>query len=153
MPTSKTVNNMEADAKWKLWYQDLFDRECPRQVQKSGVGLFNGVMELWKRHLFETINAKGQKGFSRFNIWWEQENKSIEVVGDIKGAFILRQWLSDNTSRTPEGNKILLERIVIAHLGLLKRGESSEKILAAANSFDNFTDFNKHLLSLEESIN
>ena len=51
-------------AAWELWYQDLFDRECPRQVEVRGQGLVQGLAELWARHLFETVQVDGQKGLS-----------------------------------------------------------------------------------------
>ena len=73
------ITDPAPDAEWEVWYQDLFDRECPRQVEVSGRGLAAGLSELWARHLFETVGVDGQKGFSRFNLWWKQPKKSVMV--------------------------------------------------------------------------
>ena len=53
---------------WQVWYQDTFDRETPRWVEAAGEGLENGLCELWRRHISETILADGGKGFTRFNL-------------------------------------------------------------------------------------
>ena len=34
------------EAEWKIWFQDNFDLECPRQVDLAGRGLVKGLMEL-----------------------------------------------------------------------------------------------------------
>lgn len=47
----------------------------PRQVDLAGHGLVKGSIELWARHLFETVQLDGQQGFSRFNLWWKQKGR------------------------------------------------------------------------------
>lgn len=81
------------EAEWEVWYQDTFDRECPRQIEIAGLGLVNGLIELWARHLYETVQANGQKGFSRFNLWWKQKGQSIQVIGEWEGLIQLREWI------------------------------------------------------------
>ena len=140
---------METDAEWEVWYQDTFDRECPRQVEIFGQGLVEGLIELWTRQLFETVQANGQKNFSRFNLWWKQEGESIEVVGEWEGMVRLRGWIYDDKQPRNKGCKDLLKRIVIAHKNHILNGETSEKILAAAKASENRQEFEEYLLSLQ----
>ena len=89
-----------SEAEWEVWYQDTFDRECPRQVEVAGRGLVEGLIQLWARHLFETVQADGQRGFSRFNLWWKQERRSVVVVGEWEGEVTFNP-----VEKHPEGMK------------------------------------------------
>lgn len=128
-------------AEWEVWYQDIFDRECPRQIEVAGRGLAAGLTELWARHLSETVQANGQKGFSRFNLWWKQEKKSVEVAGAWVGMVRLREWGS--------GDKELLMRIAALHGCLILAGQTSEGILAAAEASERREEFERRLLRME----
>ena len=139
-----------SQANWKVWYRDAFDRECPRSVEIAGQGLVQGLMELWARHLFETVGASGQKGFSRFNLWWEQPGQSIEVVGDWAGQIRLRKWVfgDKRTARkgyVRDGDKKLLARIAEVHSKLILAGQTSEAILTAASVAASYKDFEARL--------
>jgi hypothetical protein len=136
---------------WKVWYRDTFDHECPRRVEIAGQDLVKGLTELWARHLFETVQASGQKGFSHFNLWWEQREQSIEIVGDWEGQIRLRKWVfgDKQTARhgyVRAGDKKLLARIAEAHSKLLLAGQSSEAILTAARAASSRKDFEARLL-------
>ena len=80
-------------AQWQIWYQDTFDRETPRKVEVEGQGLVDGLVELWSRHLKETVTASGGSGFSRFNLWWKQEATSIVIEGSQEGMVRVRSWI------------------------------------------------------------
>ena len=149
-------SNPEAEATWKLWYQDMFDRECPRKVEVHGQGLVQGLAELWARHLFETVQADGQKGFSRFNLWWQQKNESIEITGAWEGMVRLRQWVFDSQRTASrgyldDGDRELLMEIALAHSYLIMAGQSSEPILSAALNFTRREVFQEELLNLIQS--
>jgi hypothetical protein len=142
-----------AGATWELWYQDLFDRECPRKVEISGQGLVQGLAELWARHLFETVQADGQKGFSRFNLWWQQKQKSIEIRGAWQGMVRLRGWVFGSQRTTTrgylgDGDQALLMEIALAHSYLVLAGQSSEAILTAAQNLTRREVFQEQLLNL-----
>jgi hypothetical protein len=131
--------NPAADAAWELWYQDLFDQECPRKIEMSGQGLVPGLAKLWALHLFETVQADGQKGFSHFNLWWRQKQKSIEINGAWDGMVRLRNWVFGNKRTASrgyldDGDRELLMGIALAHSCLIMAGQSSEAILAAAQN-------------------
>jgi len=143
------MKTLETDAEWEVWYQDTFDRECPRQVEVFGQGLVEGLIELWTRHLFETVRANGQKNFSRFNLWWKQESKSIEIMGEWAGAVRLRGWVYGDKRQRNKGNQGLLNRIASVHKNQILNGETSEKILAAVNESETREDFEGWLLSLQ----
>lgn len=145
MGSLEELKSLATDAEWEVWYQDTFDRECPRQVVIFGQGLVEGLIELWSRHLYETVQANGQKNFSRFNLWWKQENKSIEVVGEWEGVVRLRGWVYEDKRQTNKEDTDLLKRITIAHKNQILNGETSEKILAAAKALENREEFEQWL--------
>ena len=58
-----------ARAHWTLWMEDRFDSESPRQVEKEGTGLYDGLMALWITHMREGVSPNGQATFSKFNLW------------------------------------------------------------------------------------
>lgn len=140
------------EAEWDLWYQDNFDYECPRQIEMSGVGLANGLTELWTRHLRETVQPDGQRGFSRFNVWWRQERRSIEIVGDWSGAVRLRTWVLGKNARIfkryGKAKYRLLMRVAITHGYLLLAGQTSMPILEAAKTAGGRQDFEQQLVNL-----
>jgi hypothetical protein len=143
----------EADAAWEVWYQDLFDREFPRKMEVSGQGLVPGLAELWARHLFETVQADGQTGFSHFNLWWRQKQKSIEITGAWDGMVQLRNWVfgnkhTANQGYLGEGNQALLREVALVHLGLIMVGKGSEPILKAAQNCTRREVFQEELKNL-----
>ncbi len=151
----KDIIDLAPEAEWQVWYQDTFDRECPRQVEVAGQGLVQGLIELWARHLFETVQASGQKGFSRFNLWWEQKGQSIEVVGEWEGATRLRAWVFGEKQRSykgyvQEGNEELLLKVATTHASLTLADQTSEAILSTAKTSVSRKDFETRLLDLEK---
>jgi hypothetical protein len=150
----KWLVDSDPEAEWELWYQDTFDRECPRQVQAAGKGLAAGIMQLWTRHLFETVRGDGGKGFSRFNLWWMQQSRSIEIFCEWGGMVRTRKWVfgdQQQKDKEPVGeeNQALLARIAATHGCLILAGQTSEAILAAATDSINREDFEGRLLKLE----
>lgn len=142
------------EAAWEIWYQDTFDLECPRQVDVAGVGLVNGLIELWARHLFETVQVDGQEGFSRFNLWWKQKGRSIKVVGEWGGLTRLRGWIFWDKRQTyegyvQEGDQGLLRKVAAAHASLVLAGQTSEAILVAAKMSTDRKDFETRLSNLQ----
>jgi hypothetical protein len=142
-----------SEAEWEVWYQDTFDRECPRQVEVAGRGLVEGLIQLWARHLFETVQADGQRGFSRFNLWWKQERRSVVVVGEWEGQARLRRWVYGDERWTregyiDEGDRDLLGQVASSHARRLLVGESSDAILEVAKASATRDDFVEHLLNL-----
>jgi hypothetical protein len=133
----------------------MFDRECPRKVEVRGQGLVQGLVELWARHLFETVQVDGQKGFSRFNLWWQQPQKSIEIKGDRQGMVRLRRWVFGNKRTAShgyldDGDRELLMEIALAHSYLVMAGQSSEAILEAAQDCTRREDFQDQLIILTQ---
>ena len=149
MGSIEKMKSLETDAEWEIWYQDTFDRECPRQVEIIGQGLVEGLIGLWTRHLYETVQANGQRGFSRFNLWWKQESKSIEVVGEWEGVVRLRGWVYEDKQQKNKRHTALLKRIAIAHKDQILNGQTSEKILATAKAIETREKFEEWLLSLQ----
>lgn len=146
--------DLAPEAEWEIWYQDTFDRECPRQVEIAGIGLLKGLIELWARHLFETVQVDGQRGFSRFNLWWKQKGRSIEVVGEWVGLTRLREWVFGDKQQAhkgcvQEGDDELLVKVAMTHSNLALVGQTSEAILVAARTSVSREDFEARLLNLK----
>lgn len=139
------------EAEWEVWYRDTFDRECPPSVDVSGRGLAKGLMELWARHLFETVRPGGRRGFSRFHLRWE--GNWTEIDGGWEGATRLREWVfgAKQHSRkgyVGEGDARLLEKIAITHANLISANQTCEQILAAAGAARDRQDFEIRLSDL-----
>ena len=138
-----------AQMRWQLWYRDTFDRECPPQVDAQGQGLLNGLVELWARHLFETVRLRGGLGFSRFHLQWAPDGRA-EIVGDLEGAQRLRKWVFGDQEHTRKGyvdaaDQRLLKRVATTHRHLLEAGQTSAPILALARSAESRQSFVKAL--------
>jgi len=141
------AEDLPSTAEWEIWHQDTFDPDSPRQVEAAGQGLLAGLVQLWARHLFETVQADGRKGFSRFNLWWKQETRSVEIVGDWEGQVRLRQWVYGDKPSTDRktGDQALLQWIAATHQQRILRGETSAEILTLAKAAGNRQDFEQHL--------
>lgn len=159
----ENFDHMDADiellpeAVWEIWYQDTFDRESPRRVDLSGRGLVNGLVELWARHLFETVQPDGRQGFSRFNLWWKQKERSLEITGDRVGQSRLRGWVFGSKQHTDRGyveagDERLLRALARAHCQLALAGGTSEAILTAAARSIRWEDFEAQLPHLAGGV-
>ena len=134
------------EAEWEVWCEDTFDLTEPRRVETAGQGLAAGLAELWERHLFETVQPEGAKGFLRFNLWWKQAARSIEVVGDWGGMIKLRWWVFGARRWAVKGGLLgaesrgLLMSLGAVHSCLSVAGETSaamlEEVVASAGLVD-----------------
>jgi hypothetical protein len=123
----------------------------------EGQGLVTGLVELWARHLFETVGVDGGRGFSRFNLWWKQAAKSIMVIGPWDGMVQLRRWVFGDKLRAingyiVDGDKDLLMRLARIHAYLVLAEQSSEKILETAACCVSRGDFERQLKRLEKGV-
>lgn len=139
------------DAEWQVWYEDTFDRECPRRVDVSGRGLARGLAELWARHLCETVTAQGSRGFSRFNLWWT--GGGIEIAGSWEGATRLRKWVFGAKGHIRSGyvagaDAALLSQLAVTHAHLTLAGQSCAPILEAAAEAADRQDLQRWLADL-----
>ena len=146
-----TLTDPAPDAEWQVWYQDTFDRECPRQVEVSGRGLVRGLTALWERHLAETVRPDGSEGFSRFNLW--SAGTSVKISGDRAGALRLRGWVLGRRGRTRRsrisiGGGRLLRQVAMVHAHLVRAGKDSAPILALAASAADRRAFETQLMAL-----
>jgi hypothetical protein len=133
MTEEMTPTDPAPSARWQLWYEDRFDRETPRRIEQSGVGLLAGLMALWRHHLRDTVKQNGQLGFSRFNLWWQDERRSLAIEGDREGQRRLRDWTyGDGDTATPPGTAALLAAVALTQAHLHLAGQTAAPILEAA---------------------
>lgn len=151
---NSTVSDPAPDVKWQVWYEDTFDRDCPRRVEASGRGLAQGLTELWARYLRETVQANSSRGFARFNLWWA--SRSIQIDGDWQGAVRLRRWVfaEVHTHRgyVESGDTRLLFQIAAAHARLVLDGQSSKPILSTAAAAADRQDFEQWLIERSQQV-
>jgi hypothetical protein len=112
-------------------------------------------MELWARHLFETVRPDGKQGFSRFQLRWEAA-RIVEVQGDWKGATRLREWVFGAKGQSykgyvKEGDTRLLKKIAVTHAKLILSDQPCEQILAAAAATEDRQNFEAWLDTLYQS--
>jgi hypothetical protein len=134
----------DPEAEWEVWYRDTFDRECPPSVDIRGRGLVRGLVELWARHLFETVRPGGGQGFSRFHLRYREAR--ISIVGSWEGATRLREWTFGDKAHTQKGyvaeaDAPLLRQVAVTHAQLLVADRTCEPILAAAAEAANRREF------------
>ncbi len=108
-------------------------------------------MELWARHLFETVQRDGGEGFSSFHLLSEEAR--IDIQGPWNGAVRLRKWVFGDKEHSvkgyvAEGEASVLKMIAIAHAVLFLSGRTSEPILAAALVSADRRQFEKTLAGL-----
>jgi hypothetical protein len=58
------------DASWQLWHRDVFDRECPANIDAEGEDLLAGLQALWTSYLRSGVQPGGSETFSRFHLIW-----------------------------------------------------------------------------------
>ena len=147
---SKPEDHLIRSAEWEIWYQDTFDLACPRQLELAGRGLINGLVKLWARHLYETIQPDGSDGFSRFNLWWKQGACSIAITGDNTGQLKLRSWVfgegrSGDQSYMEAADQDLLAIIAEAHSRLILINQKSDELTNLALLLKNKDAFIRQL--------
>jgi hypothetical protein len=138
-------------AAWEVWYDDAFDYDAPDSVDVRGQGLKNGLMELWARYLYETVQKDGSQGFSQF--WLKREGGIVDLKREWKdvsqlweGSKKLREWTfgqSQDPMKGYVGNADIefLRRLCEAHLRRIQEPEAAEWLLARAAESGNREEF------------
>jgi hypothetical protein len=124
-------------------------------VDVSGVGLVQGLRELWARYLFETVSADGAHGFSRFSLRWSGGYVSVDAYwdGQWDGAKRLRQWMfRDKPDPTrgyvAEARAELLDKVARTHAHLVADDKAATRIQALAATARDRADFERKLAEL-----
>ena len=139
-----------SESQWFLWYEDHFDIECPRQLEKEGYGIINGLKALWSVFLKETVGSKGEPMFSFFDLWWVRERRSIKIRATGPGLIKMKCWIfkpksDQNGSIGSNPDHDLLNTISNVHYKLLCEDRSEQEIVDAAEMSE---DQNKFKISL-----
>lgn len=141
---------------WDLWYQDRFELGSPRRIELSGQGLANGLVELWARHLYETVQSDGVTGFAKFDLWWKNEFWPVLIFGDEEGQVKIRQWVYGGGEANPNyldtADRTLLAEIAETHAGLLRNELESDAIISIASGSKSKIDFLAGLNGLKKSL-
>ena len=130
---------------WQLWFQDNFDRESPRQMVQHGEVLVEGLLELWRHHLYETVQTDGALGFARYNLWLPEKSVSIVITGEVNGLNKLRQWIWKGENVFEAEKRGLLLKIAQAHAVQEHLAQGSRLIVRLAKQAP-------HQLAFEEKL-
>jgi hypothetical protein len=78
---------------WHLVYIDLFDRETPPLVQKSGVGFESGFLEFWDQML-ATIEVSGTRHPSDYRLSFAGDVADYSLARGGVELLAVKQFLS-----------------------------------------------------------
>ncbi len=81
------------DIAWQVVSRDLFDRESPMMTDARGIGLIDGLIELWRRVLTEGLRDAGGKTFTDFALRWDGGDTGLGVQSDNAALARLRMWV------------------------------------------------------------
>src|SRR5688500_11779214 len=123
---------------WSVCARDLFDRESPPSIDARGVGLADGLIELWRRALSEEVRDGGGRSFTSFSLDWAGGDTDVgaQPSGNHELAK-LRAWVYGSPGPYEPGgvtvreallereNLSLLRSIAAAHLRLMRRDAGS----------------------------
>lgn len=132
----------EVRDRWQLWYKDLFDRQCPAEMESEGEGLVRGLTELWLRHL-----AEGVHGLSRFTLACKNPLQYVEIARPERDAMLtLRRWVFrvDDPDATVDRKTVdfyVLDSLVAAHARLILGGHTVQPIVHLARTAPDVSDF------------
>ncbi|MBG0788819.1 MAG: hypothetical protein H0S79_27325, partial [Anaerolineaceae bacterium] len=122
----------------------------------SGEGLANGLVELWARHLFETVQPDGQIGFAKFDLWWKNEFWPVLIFGDEGGQLKIRQWVYGEGEAGPNyldtADRPLLRAIAETHAQLLTNELESDEIITLASKSNSRAEFLVALNAMKASL-
>lgn len=125
-----------ATTEWTVCARDLFDRESPVSVDARGVGLQDGLIELWRRALSEEVRDGGGRSFTSFSLDWAGGHTDVGTQPSGNHELAALRALVYGTPGPYEpggagGREALLERenhallrsIALAHLRLMAGGD------------------------------
>jgi hypothetical protein len=166
---------MSAAIDWQVRASDLFDRRSPESVDATGVGLIEGLVELWRRALSEGVRDRGGRTFTDFRLTWTGGSTDVGAQPfDNHELAALRAWVygtpgpyepggaGDRAALLGRENASLLRAIAEAHARLMgsDRGYSygyrpdspAAKIRACAASSADAHDLEAKLATLTDDV-
>jgi hypothetical protein len=139
---------------WNLIYQDLFDRETPPMITKTGTGFKSSIFYLWQYTLSEGVTINGSQSLSRFYLQYPDSGQlesefafinfydnSINISSEKEVLAKLRNYIYGDKSRIEGRNNYsiagrkVLSHIVDMHYNLLINSQDiTEKISIGSSS-------------------
>ncbi len=154
-----------ADLTWAISARDTFDRESPTSAELTGRGVIPGLMELWAKFLFETVQLsqrhhgdgvrtqEASRGFTEF--WLQFDGQGADHIdGDFACAGRIRHWIYGATRHTmrraiDEADQELLRTIALAHARVrVAHGRDAGTTILACATDDDRDGFTMRLAGL-----
>ena len=109
------TESIGATTPWTVCARDLFDRESPASIDARGIGLTDGLIELWRRALSEEVRDSGSRTFTSFSLDWAGGQTDVGAQPfDNHELAKLRGWVygrpGPNEPGGVSGREALLER-------------------------------------------
>lgn len=124
--------------RWRLFYQDTFDRDSYPSLEVEGCGLVPGLMELWVRYLGEELG-----GFSAFNL--ALETTGVRIQGPRSTMERLKHWVLEgrllDNGHLKAADLEFTRQLALGHARLVDQGLGLESLLAGAESTPDKTEF------------
>lgn len=89
---SKALLHIQQNEAWHLVYIDLFDRETPPSVQKSGVGFESGFAEFWDQ-ILATTEADGRRYPSDYRLSFHSSHADYSLPRDCPELTIIKKHI------------------------------------------------------------
>lgn len=89
---STALLHLRENELWQLIYIDLFDRDTPPSVQRSGVGFESGFFEFWDQ-ILATTEADGRRYPSDFRLALHGNHADYSLPRDCPELTIIKQHL------------------------------------------------------------
>jgi hypothetical protein len=121
--------------RWKLWYQDMFDRDTPVSLEDHGENILEGLYGLWYRVLMEGIQDNGNASFSYFFLTSDEGRCKLDTgIQPTNNRLHLhfRNWSKGNetdmVTNTQSGRNEFISKLAANYFNLLQQnGYFAEK--------------------------
>ena len=88
------LRHLRENESWQLIYIDLFDRDTPPSVQRSGVGFESGFEEFWDR-ILATTEADGRRYPSDYRLSFQSNHADYSLPRECMELTLIKQNIPD----------------------------------------------------------
>ncbi len=88
------LRHLRENESWQLIYIDLFDRDTPPSVQRSGVGFESGFEEFWDR-ILATTEADGRRYPSDYRLSFQSNHTDYSLPRECMELTLIKQNIPD----------------------------------------------------------
>ena len=131
------LRHLKESESWRLIYIDLFDRDTPPSVQRSGVGFESGFEEFWDQ-ILATTEADGRRYPSDYRLSFPSNHtdyslprKCMELAlikqnlpDDEKASQVIKLLSAEQAAQMRKGGLAEVEKYLTEHCRQLSRSQT-----------------------------